>query len=394
MGYRKWSRAALSWWLRAVAKPLEVDHYLLPAPRPPRQAPQGPQAQVHAQIQAPDAQLAQQEQSLLLATAAESSNQSSSSAATLEVAERSADSAAASPQQAITGEQAEEGESAERQPASRLLQQQAGVDCEAEDLRQGSLQLPGLAAMPEAEAGPSSQSLQQQTASDFDAAVSHVGTISRHSTHLGSGQSHDSRSQFRQIINSQSQLESQEALDGSQQADQPRIDVSQQSDRPQAFSRQERPGSSQHDSPQPAQQSDILHPVEQAGTSGPGTLTPAPELLEPASDGVSNQIVAASHGAGRQGQPPVELVQAAAQSNTDQAAATTDGLAANAQLEDNDELQSQLMLVGLLLMLTLLLLMTGTLTLPCIIGKQTLCKSCCVAYGHRFHALIARNHKT
>ena len=72
------------------------------------------------------------------------------------------------------------------------------------------------------------------------------------------------------------------------------------------------------------------------------------------------------------GQRPSPGAQAVPLGDAREAAATAEGLAANTQLHDSNELTGQLLTVAALLMLTLLFFMTGLLTLPCIVGKPIL----------------------
>lgn len=136
------------------------------------------------------------------------------------------------------------------------------------------------------------------------------------------------------------------------------------SERPQADGR---PQSSSHSCAQAG-------PNTQTGTQADTVQEDSSELPDSAarlSDGLSrtDAVGPQSGEASRAGQLPSPGAQAAPVEVPCEASATAEGLAANTQLDDSNDLTSQLMTVGLLLMLTLLLFMTGLLTLPCIIGK-------------------------
>ena len=366
---RQWSKAALSWWLRKVARPLEVEHYLLP-PRLPQQPGQRPHPQQLPAAPAPAHPVATPSQPSPSAQAPQHAASTSSEMPSLAEEARPEQNAAAFSEFAPVSSSQQGSQVAVRH--NHMHQIIAGS-------KDGEDMVPGMsgAHAPHQADLHSGRSAQPQSPSTMQpSASSHASVIS------GTGQegflperAHGGGNKLRDMHNSKSRhgllSESAGGSEGehSQQVEQASEALSHREDQAEV------PSSSWEEL-----QADKCPqaPAQSSAQAGPSTETDAQatadEQGEPPGPAhlLSDSVSRASPAESQSGVASGAGAQAALLGDAHEATATAEGLAANTQLDDSDELSSQLLTVAALLMLTLLLFMTGLLTLPCIIGKPPL----------------------
>ena len=359
---RQWSKAALTWWLRTVARPLNIEHYLLP-PRPPQQPVQRPLPA----LAAPADPVAASHQSST-AEAPEHMGPASHEAPSL--AQEASPGQPAAP---FTDSSPVLGSQEVRQPAARhahVHDQQSATGSEGSDL------IPGLSSVTHApqQAHPDSGSSERPQASRSSAA-SYADLT--HESGEGSQPPKSAREAGNEPGDTHTSLfwrggllEGEDGGVDSQQAAQSSVASSHkknESDGPSSSWVEHQAAirpqylSQSYAQPGPSTEND-----GQAEAANKRVLHQLPDGLSRASAaGVQSGVASGV------GQLPSPGAQAAPVPGSHEAFATAEGLVANMQLVDSDELTSQLLIVAVLLMLTLLLFVTGLLTLPCIIGKQS-----------------------
>ena len=312
---RQWSKASLAWWLQSVARPLEVDHYLLPPPRPAQQPPQHPP-------QTPQVRVDQQQRAL----APQHVEQQLPSASSDAKDEARSSLSAASPKTS-------------RAAGTDDTQADPG-----EDVPSDTLPVLGSMQTDHVEGRHSPRLGRHATADRTDDLVANSlqQQMSEQQDLFEKGQEHSLCSQHATPSNASLREEAPAAQHQTSSSLQP-------------LSQSEQPSGSTS-----TNRREDIHGVAQL-----------PGLFEGAR-GPSAADAASPSGTGQEAMQPT-AVQIAPATRPDEAAATANGLVSTSQLGDSEDLASQLMVVGLLLMLTLLLLVTGMLTLPCIIGEHDLC---------------------
>ena len=387
---RQWSKAALSWWLRTVARPLNVEHYLLP-PRPPHQPGRQPLPQ---QLPAPPAPapadpVAAFPQTSPATEAPQQAASTSSQEPSLpeEEAVLPQHLAAFSGSSSVFGSQEASQAAAVRHDYSHDQQIPSGSG-DGEGMVANTS---GRPAPDQPDSGSSAQP--QRVAAAQSSATSHADLAS--ATGQGSrlpgsalqggnelGHLHSGESGRGSLLES-TEGEESEAENSKQGAQSSGAfhHTREQSDGPSSSWEcfQADDGSPQSPSHSGAQAGPSTQTGTQSGTqtgtqadTGHKGELPHSDSAGKLSDGVSRSGAAGTQFgvvASQAGQLPSPGAQAVPVEGSCEASATAEGLAANTQLDDSNDLTSQLLTVGLLLMLTLLLFMTGLLTLPCIIGK-------------------------
>lgn len=376
---RQWSKTALSWWLRIVAQLLNIEHYLLPprAPQPPGLRPHPQQLPAAAAPARPVATLPHSSPSAEAEAPQYVASTSSGMPSLSEEASPEQHIAALSELAPVSSSQ-QGSQAAVRHNHIHRPQTVSGSE-DGEDRASGTS---GLHASRSADAHPGRSARPQSPLTTQPSASCHAdvtcqtaqdGFSSERALAEGNklGDMHGSKSWHGMLFKSEegsSGENSQQVVPFSaasgHREEQPEVPLSLWQDL-QADSRTQAAAQSSRQ----AGSSTETDPQAVAANQG--------ELADPAhlfSDGISRASPAETHSsiASEAGQLPSPGAQAAPLDDAREAAATAEGLAANTQLDDSDELTSQLLTVAALLMLTLLFFMAGLLTLPCIIGEPTL----------------------
>ena len=379
---RQWSKTAFSWWLRIVAQLLDIEHYLLP----PR-APQLPGLRPHLQ-QPPAAPAPARPVATVLHTspsaeaeAPQYTASTSNEMPSLSEASPEEHNAALSEFAPVSGSQ-HGSQAAVRHNHTHHPQTVSGSEV-GEDLASGTSGLhashsadvhPGRSAWPQP---PSTTQPSASSHADVTCQTAQDGFKSEGALAEGNklGGMHGSESWHGRLLESEagnkgenSQQVAPFSAATSHTEEQPEVPSSlwedfQADSCPQAAAQSSTQAGSRTETDPQAVAANQKEPPEPAHLLSDGA-----SRASPAETQSSVQALEAGQlpSPGAQAAPLDDAREAAA------AAATAEGLAANTQLDDSNELTSQLLTVAALLMLTLLFFMTGLLTLPCIIGKATL----------------------
>jgi len=396
---RQWSKTALTCWLRIVGRALDLEHYLLPPPRPAQQPPQAlhqePQAHqppqllpasdsprhsgdshrlnlgnnIHSQSLPHDSvsadertraqtELEAQQTGQAMALASDSPSLMDVASSSNGVAQDSADNALGS----VTS-----SEHAQQQSASPSWQTSAAG---AGLLNPGAkLQHREAAenAIVSSSSGVNGQELQ---GSLFLPPFTDAFKRQAQDRHNGFP---PSTADATQLPNSDQSCGSQKQSPEESQPLEPAHALPQASPSQQLVSHPTHltPSDSSRSRENRSQLSSVPLGLSQAGQGTPSDPRLSAGLSQAALDTPSGSPRSAAPSPAAQGRSggPVQPAQAAVNGSPNEDA-TAAGLVANSQLIDSEELTGRLMALGLLLMLTLLLLMTGILTIPCIIGKH------------------------